>query len=813
MDKNGASLPVLMKSITTSGETADINLQPLLGTDKSNPLFRALRDQEGERILLYYGLELLEVFPDYPDHFALRLCAGRLYNAGIKKCAIAKAFDMDIRTIARIARAMCASEPDELFRILQGRQRPRKLTPDISALIREMCETAFALHPRSPSRYLRDLVERVHGVSLSGETIRPLLAEYRNIIQTSPDNNTPTSCDPVEEPFSNSSGERGAQHHEDQSITKESDASLPLRSPSADRKRSACFPVRPRYLPHAGLLLFLPMLNELAKVDEQDGALLRQLASGVLLGAVNLEQTKLLDASALSFLLGALRWKSPSALRKELRRLAGRPGLRADLLSFNARLTGNRAPTYVFFDPHTKQYTGQYPVLYGWVASMKRVDKAIHGDWFHGPDGFPLWHRLEDNYEDLRQRFLPACRELRRDLELPEGHPLCVIVDRGIYGLESLEAIRQEPHLSVLTWDPASAEGESPLKESEVTSFTLIRKRNHSGDLLFTEIEAWETSSCRIPGARRVVFRTSSSVPGEWKTAAMLEVGGGELSPREMVMRMTKRWVQENDFKYQNEHFGLNELTCYAVVPYAELAGDLQDREVPNALRRALVEQTGELKRELGKLLITVRNGKKGLLREMGHLEELNLSLQKAESTREHSHMFHQATQCVKSFEKTHARISSKQKQADDIDKKLETLRKQIVKLPEKVSRLQNLIEKGNVRHDLKVKMFFDSVKMIARNMFCLRLREFRKHYDNLRDDHVILRALAQGSGTWVGEQEAPYLHPSLLSTQRKLHGVFSRFIDELSEEASPYRLTQKIQMIAPKDAFESAMQNSDLGL
>lgn len=67
MDKNGASLPVLMKSITTSGETADINLQPLLGTDKSNPLFRALRDQEGERILLYYGLELLEVFPDCPD--------------------------------------------------------------------------------------------------------------------------------------------------------------------------------------------------------------------------------------------------------------------------------------------------------------------------------------------------------------------------------------------------------------------------------------------------------------------------------------------------------------------------------------------------------------------------------------------------------------------------------------------------------------------------------------------------------------------------------------------------------------------------
>ena len=57
-----------MKSEKTSGETA--------------PLF----------------VQSLEVFPDIADHFALRLCAGRLYNAGIKKSALANAFGMDIRT-------------------------------------------------------------------------------------------------------------------------------------------------------------------------------------------------------------------------------------------------------------------------------------------------------------------------------------------------------------------------------------------------------------------------------------------------------------------------------------------------------------------------------------------------------------------------------------------------------------------------------------------------------------------------------------------------------------------------------------------
>ena len=59
---------------------------------------------------------------------------------------IVKAFGMDIRTISRSAQAMRKSEPDDLFCVLQGRQRPRKLTPEIAALIREMCDTAFALH-------------------------------------------------------------------------------------------------------------------------------------------------------------------------------------------------------------------------------------------------------------------------------------------------------------------------------------------------------------------------------------------------------------------------------------------------------------------------------------------------------------------------------------------------------------------------------------------------------------------------------------------------------------------------------------------
>lgn len=325
-----------------------------------------------------------------------------------------------------------------------------------------------------------------------------------------------------------------------------------------------------------------------------------------------------------------------------------------------------------------------------------------------------------------------------------------------------------------------------------------------------TRIEAWESPLCRVPGARRVVFRTVADESTPLKAAAVLEVGGGGLPPQEIVKRMTGRWVQENDFKYQIEHFGLHELTSYTVVSYEEIAESLQERQVPNALRRALVEQTGELKKKLGKLLVGVRMDRQRLEREMARLEAFNQALQQAETTGEHIDLHRKATACVSGFEKIHARVRDKQDRADDVDKTLDTIRKQITRLPETVSRLQSLIAKGNVRHRMEAKMFFDTLKLIARNMFCLRLREFRKYYDNLRDDHVILRALTHGAGTRAGEYTL--LHPGVLTSQRKLEAVFSDFLEELSENSTPHGPTENLEVIPAEHAFGSAMQICETG-
>jgi hypothetical protein len=85
--------PRPLKSVTIPGEAAETPLQQLLGVCNRNPIFTLQRDRAGGRLLLFYGAELLESFPEDPEHFSLRLCAGRLYNAGLPRKALSKAFD------------------------------------------------------------------------------------------------------------------------------------------------------------------------------------------------------------------------------------------------------------------------------------------------------------------------------------------------------------------------------------------------------------------------------------------------------------------------------------------------------------------------------------------------------------------------------------------------------------------------------------------------------------------------------------------------------------------------------------------------
>ena len=332
---------------STECETAEARpnanplLQPFLGTDKGNPVFSVCRRAGPPPSLhVYYGAELLEVVPEDRDHPAFKLLVGRLYNAGVKALALQRSFGIDRKTMQRWGQALQRGDAEQLVRVLAGRGGHRKLTPEIASFVRMRFPEIYQQSRAGYSQRMRQEIQRVFGVKLSGECLRPLLksllAELRHEVnrpvKPSEAENRETACEcalatstssssPVPpEPVALSAAEPPSD------IRKES----PVLQPAAAAAAGLCH--------HLGVLLFSAVLLGAEKQLAAAGWLLKQWLAALLLGAVNIEQTKLLDFEDLRRLLGrTLRSLFPQ--RSQLAELAAGSAA-TPLLNFNAQLVG-----------------------------------------------------------------------------------------------------------------------------------------------------------------------------------------------------------------------------------------------------------------------------------------------------------------------------------------------------------------------------------------------------------------------------------------------------------------------------------------
>ncbi len=110
-------------------------LQLILPTDKRNPSFTLYQDDTEQRIHVYYGLELLQVVPADRQHVQYKLLVANLYNAGLKVSSPEDLFDVDRKTMRVWGQALQSGDVQRLARALEGRQRYRKLTPEIRSFI------------------------------------------------------------------------------------------------------------------------------------------------------------------------------------------------------------------------------------------------------------------------------------------------------------------------------------------------------------------------------------------------------------------------------------------------------------------------------------------------------------------------------------------------------------------------------------------------------------------------------------------------------------------------------------------------------
>ena len=96
----------------------------------------------------------------------------------------------------------------------------------------------------------------------------------------------------------------------------------------------------------------------------------------------------------------------------------------------------------------------------GWCANRRMAAKVLHTDCIHAADGSPLYLQLDDNFHDLRQRFLPNIGRFRALAGFAPEVVLTVTIDRGIYDLDT-------------SW-AKNRESDSRLKIVQKTDFTEV---------------------------------------------------------------------------------------------------------------------------------------------------------------------------------------------------------------------------------------------------------------------------------------------------------------------------------------------------
>lgn len=88
-------------------------------------------------------------------------------------------------------------------------------------------------------------------------------------------------------------------------------------------------------------------------------------------------------------------------------------------------------------------------------------------------------------------------------------------------------------------------------------------------------------------------------------------ITNAELSAKECINDMLKRWIQENEIKYSISHFGIDKITSYDIISYKELQHLIDDKNIKSGEIKSLENDKKLIEKELGKKLIAENQNSK----------------------------------------------------------------------------------------------------------------------------------------------------------------------------------------------------------
>ena len=323
-------------------------------------------------------------------------------------------------------------------------------------------------------------------------------------------------------------------------------------------------------------------------------------------------------------------------------------------------------------------------------------------------------------------------------MQWPEERVLTFIVDRGIFGKEVFEKVLADPALHLITWEKGYERQNWPPPGGISASIVIERARNRAEDIRSYHLEYGDRTWPKDQRLRQIVVQATN--PQGRVIQVSILTDDQKADPALFVRLMFNRWLQENDFKYLDKHFGINQITSYGVTGYEELRQEVEDRQMRSAEAKALGEQKRQLRAQQSRLLLLQAKGEHQAAPRQQRIDQLEKKAAGDERNKELTRLRQRQSR----WESTR---SARQEQIQKLSQELAQLEAKAQQTQQTESRLKRLIEEKMVRLDPEKKRLMDSLRVIARNIFYKAIQPFKKAYNNYRDDHDQFRQLTQSSG------------------------------------------------------------------
>jgi len=788
-------------------------LQPLLGIDKSNPFFEILfNPKTPNELLVHFGMKLLEIVPR--SSFQEKLLIARLFNAGFNQTELSLKFGYDRKTMRNWGYLLKSGKSEDIIKIGDGQGACRKLTDDRLQYIYYLFDKHYEEYGCHINTFIRNEYADVYKEKISNEAIRTkLLDKKRKFRDRQCDDNTINVYESISGDSENVyplvlyAEERKIQTYFKNlslnikaepitnSIKNEEKTCrnniIPVRNIKQKCNLSPHLPISvenkfPVVTPvsellschHIGILLTRFFLDFISENLGDISNIIRQWIAMIINGCQNIEQGQGLNYRAFELFIGKQK-TSANKQRDELKSIANYENVNL-LFKQNIRMIKAENDDTFLLDPHGVPYTGQLSVLKCWLGSSHTIGKGYYLDLIHTLRGEPVFSIIDDNYYDLRQRFLADIMKFRKVLGGDKNRYLTMVVDRAIYDVEFMKLARSKD-IYIITWEKNYKKGQWKSNcECPVKTFFIIKYRNRKEDTYTYTVQYFKRKWVKEKSFTQIILLLSKpkQEPIELSVICTDDTRDAEKTLKPILTR----WLQENDMGYLIL-LGINQITSYAYHSYEDVAETLTDRDVNNKEFTRLASEKIKVKKALGMLLVNrelyIEKKEQSLIamieEQIAFKEQINTEnisdTQKLNGIKKLRKLNTKIKRLPKDKEKV---LNNNLIKQNELRIKIKEFDMKLNDIPRKTSRIEAMIREEYVKLNFMPKTLMDAVKITARNIIYQLQEIFRPIWNNYRNDIVILRELISSMGHI--EENKKYiiikLNPARQYTKKEKHKI-----------------------------------------